>query len=363
MNGVVCNWEIGSVETARTRGRSPEYKLDPVARKLLACFAAYLLAVVALAWELAWAPPDATFRVLGHVLGPADLAHRLLRRGLLLGLLLPALLAIELALEGWEESSLRRLLAQRPRSAWSDLAVFLFWSAPGHTVVAAVLSLGVVLLPAHWLHQALAGATGLSIDLDSWPLALQVGVLILVYSFFDYWQHRLDHSAWFWPLHRYHHSAEDFCVLTSVRVHPAGITAIVAGVLPAVLIGVSEDALFWLATLIATVRYVIHARINSDFGWIGRWVIQSPLHHRLHHKLDTTLPASNFSLVPVWDRLFGTWADACDPHVPIGVTAPYRQGVWVVPDLLRDYRDFWLALIGRYRDESGEAPVRLKKAR
>jgi sterol desaturase/sphingolipid hydroxylase (fatty acid hydroxylase superfamily) len=348
--------ECGGENMSRVRGRSPEQKLDPVACRILAGFAAYLMAIVAVAWALAWAPPDTTFRLHGHILGPADVAHRLLRRGLLLGLLLPALLAIELALEGWQESSLRRLIAQRPRSACSDIAVFLFWCAPGHTFIAAALSLGVVLLPAQWLHHALADATGLSIELGARPLAAQVLVLVIVYSFFDYWQHRLDHTAWFWPLHRYHHSAEDFCILTSVRVHPASITAIIAGVLPAVLIGVQEEALFWLATLIAALRYLIHARINSDFGWIGRWVIQSPLHHRLHHKLDTTHPASHFGLTPVWDRMFGTWADQADLHVPIGVAAPYRQGVWVVPDLLRDYRDFWLALIGRYRDGSGAVP-------
>jgi sterol desaturase/sphingolipid hydroxylase (fatty acid hydroxylase superfamily) len=346
------------------RARSPEPKLDPLACKLLAGFTVYLLVIVALAWELAWAPPNTTFRVLGHVLGPADLAHRLLHRGLLLGLLLPALFAIELALGGWEESSLRQLLAQRPLSAWSDLGVFLMWTSPAGAFIAGALSLGVVLLPSHWLHQQLASATGVSIELGAWPLAVQVGVMIVLYTFLDYWQHRLDHTAWFWPLHRYHHAADDFCILTSVRVHPAAFTGLLAGVLPAVLIGVSDEALFWLATLIAALRYVIHARINSDFGWVGRWVIQSPLHHRLHHKLDTTVPASNFGLTPVWDRLFGTWGDSAHARIPIGVAAPYRQGLWVVPDLLRDYRDFWLALIGRYRDVSGaQPPARLKKAR
>ena len=345
---------------SRGRGRSPEQKLDPLAGRLLAVFGVYLMVIAAVACALAWAPRDTTFRLHGHMLGPADIAHRLLHRGLLLGLLLPALLAIELALEGWNESSLRHLLAQRPRSAWSDLAVFLFGMLPGHTAVAATLSLGLVLLPARWLHHALADATGMSIELGAWPLAVQVFVLIVVYSFCDYWQHRLDHTARFWPLHRYHHAAEDFCVLTSVRVHPAGVTAVIAGVLPAALIGVSEEALFWLATLIAMLRYVIHTRINSDFGWIGRWVIQSPLHHRLHHKLDTTRPTSNFALTPVWDRLFGTWADETDRRVPIGVAAPYRQGAWVVPDLLRDYRDFGRALIGRDHDESGRAQPRVR---
>jgi sterol desaturase/sphingolipid hydroxylase (fatty acid hydroxylase superfamily) len=128
-------------------------------------------------------------------------------------------------------------------------------------------------------------------------------------------------------------------------------------VIPAVLIGVSDEALFWFVVLNLTLHYLIHTRITSDFGWIGRWVVQSPLHHRLHHKLDTTEPTSNFSLVPLWDRLFGTWAEADIARVKVGVAAPYRQGIWAVPDLLRDYRDFWLALIGRYRDEaSAERP-------
>ena len=64
-----------------------------------------------------------------------------------MGLRLPGLLAIELALEGWANSSLRQLVIQRPRSAWSDIGVFLFWYMPGHTAVITALSLGLTLLP------------------------------------------------------------------------------------------------------------------------------------------------------------------------------------------------------------------------
>jgi sterol desaturase/sphingolipid hydroxylase (fatty acid hydroxylase superfamily) len=333
------------------RRRSPAHRLDPVACKLLAGFGVYLALLAAFALALASAPHGTTFHLFGRALGPADIAHRLIRRGLLLGLLLPGLLAIELALEGWANSSLRQLVVERPRSAWSDLGVFLFWYMPGHAAIITVLSLGLTLLPTAWIHQAWAKAGGPSIELGSWPLPLQVIVFFFVFSFFDYWEHRLDHTVRFWPLHRYHHAAEDFCVLTSVRVHPACISSVISGVAPAVLLGASEAALFWFITLNLMVHYVIHSRINSDFGWVGRWVIQSPLHHRLHHKLHMTEPTSNFSLAPLWDRLFGTWAEAKGPRVAIGVAAPYRQGAWVAPDLLRDYRHFWLALAGRYRDE------------
>jgi sterol desaturase/sphingolipid hydroxylase (fatty acid hydroxylase superfamily) len=345
------------MEPIHERGRPPARRLDLVACWLLAGFAVYLALLAALAWVLVAAPPDTTFHLFGRTLGPADLGRRLVRRGLVLGLLLPALLAIELACEGWDNSSLRRLLTRRSRSAWSDLAVFFFWLTPGHVAVRSAFSLGVVLAPAEWLHRTLADATGFSIELAALPVAAQVTLFFFVYSFFEYWQHRLDHTPWFWPLHRYHHAADEFCMLTSVRLHPAAFTSLIAGLIPGVLVGISEDALFWFLALSGAVHYVMHSRIDSDFGWFGRWVLQSPLHHRLHHRLAATEPTANYSLIPLWDRLFGTWSDAAVSSTPIGVATPYRHGLWIAPDLLRDYAHFWLALAGRYRDESGYEPA------
>jgi hypothetical protein len=52
-------------------------------------------------------------------------------------------------------------------------------------------------------------------------------------------------------------------------------------------------------------------------------------------------------MTPLWDRLFGGWSDTATPRVPIGVDTPYRHGLWLLPDLLRDYCDFWKGLVGR----------------
>jgi sterol desaturase/sphingolipid hydroxylase (fatty acid hydroxylase superfamily) len=344
------------VSAIREHGRSPARRLDIVAYTVLVGFGVYLALLTALLWWLETAPRDAIFHWFGRTLGPADVVHRLVRRGLVLCLLLPALMVVELAIVGWSDSSLRQLAVRRTRSARSDLAVFLYWLTPGHTVASTAFSLGVVLIPAPWLHQKLAEAMGVSIELGSWPLPLQVIAFYFVFSFFDYWQHRLDHTPAFWPIHRFHHAAEDFCVLTSVRVHPAVLTSIISCVIPGVLLGMTDAGFFWFLSLNLMIHYLIHTRINSDFGWVGRWLIQSPLHHRQHHKLDMTEPTSNYSLVPLWDRMFGTWAAANDPRLPIGVARPYRHGLWIIPDLLRDYRDFWLALTGRSRDEA--APER-----
>ena len=127
-------------------------------------------------------------------------------------------------------------------------------------------------------------------------------------------------------------------MLNSSRVHPATFTAVVGVTAPAVLLCASPDAIVDVALFITCVRFLIHSRIDSDFGWIGRYLIQSPLHHRRHHELEYRDPAVNLSVAPVWDHLFGTWSQAGDPRARIGVDTPYRHGLWVVADVWRDTR-------------------------
>ena len=100
-------------------------------------------------------------------------------------------------------------------------------------------------------------------------------------------------------------------------------------------------------SLTIALGFVIHSRMESGFGWAGRWLVQSPLHHRLHHKLDMSTPTGFFGMTPLWDRLFGGWSETPRPNVAIGVDTPYRHGFWLLPDLLRDYCDFWKGLVGR----------------
>ena len=51
-------------------------------------------------------------------------------------------------------------------------------------------------------------------------------------------------------------------------------------------------------------------------------------------------------MMPLWDHLFGGWSERRDANVAVGVDTPYRQGFWLMPDLLRDYWDFWKGLVG-----------------
>ena len=77
--------------------------------------------------------------------------------------------------------------------------------------------------------------------------------------------------------------------------------------------------------------------------------MQSPVSHRVHHRFEPAQPVANLSLFPVWDRLFGTWQEGGSQDVVIGVSAPYRQGAWILPDMWRDYLEFLARLAALLR--------------
>ncbi len=294
-------------------------------------------------WALGRVIPDSfVLHALGRVHVFTGVHQKLVDRILVAGVLAPAVFLLEYLWMGWEESSVRRLLIRPAPSVRSDLACFLAGLTPPMTLLTTLMSLGIVLVSGEWFRQAIVRATGVDLSVGGWPLAAQTAVLFLVYSLFDFLSHRLDHTRLFWPLHRFHHAADDFAVLTAARVHPAAFTALVGTTLPGILVGATPEALGDLALAVMTVRLVIHSRIDSDFGWVGRWIIQSPRHHRLHHNLNR-LPV-NLSLLPIWDRLFGDFRDAPSKPLPIGAHMPYRHGAWIGPDLWRDYSEFWTGI-------------------
>ena len=314
--------------------------LHPVALSVVALH----LALVTLGWwSLSHLVPDTlVLHVFGHVREVHEVHRRAIDRTLELSILLPGVFLFEYLWTGWRGSSLRHLLVERTASVWSDLACYLFQLAPLWTVVAGIMSFGVAYVSGEALRCMFAKATGIDLTIAGAPLMVQTAVLFLLYTLLDYWSHRLDHSRVFWPLHRFHHAAESFCVVTAARVHPAMFTAVVGAILPGVLLGSDPAALAQVGLVIVIIRLVVHSRIESDFGFVGRWIVQSPLHHRLHHSLNR-MPV-NLALLPIWDRLFGTFRDAPRVAMRIGTPTPYRHGLWFVPDLWRDYREFWAGL-------------------
>ena len=127
-------------------------------------------------------------------------------------------------------------------------------------------------------------------------------------TFVFYWWHRLRHRNGFWIVfHQIHHSASRIEVLTSFYKHPVEILAnsFLTALILFPLLGVSLVASFWYNVFAATGEYFYHANVKTP-TWL-RYFVQTPELHSIHHQHD--LHSFNYSDLPIWDRLFGTYRD------------------------------------------------------
>ncbi|HEY3797780.1 MAG TPA: sterol desaturase family protein [Caulobacteraceae bacterium] len=314
----------------------------------LTALAAYV-GLLAIGWQAVQAllPDTLSLTLAGHTVHVGHVHDHIANNALVMLLLLPTAFWLEYLFVGWEGSSLRQLTVRPTASMRTDIAFFLLSQAHVMDVVAKLMLLGASMISGLALQGWLRATFGLQIDASGLPLAAQIALYFGVYSFFDYWTHRIDHTRYFWPLHRYHHAAHDFCVINANREHPAAFVSLFLINLPMAVLGASAEVMIYINVGVAALGMLIHSRIDANWGWIGRWVIQSPNHHRLHHKLDMSEPTGHFAIAPVWDHLFGTWYGDADQSLAIGVAEPYRHGFWIGADLVRDYCDFWRGFFRR----------------
>jgi sterol desaturase/sphingolipid hydroxylase (fatty acid hydroxylase superfamily) len=333
--------QAGSLELSGPAALETVFSDRAAARWVLIAFGYYFALIGLIAASLdRLLPARIPVTFFGHDFSVDDVHRHVIAGGTFALVVVPAVFAIELLLVGWSKSSLRHLIFSGSASSRSDLVVFLLWQGHVLNIFRMVLTFGVALISGIGLHDFLNLHAGIDLTLNGLPPALSYPLYLLLFTFFDYWTHRLDHTSRFWPIHRYHHAARDFCILTSDRGHPANVTYIVATVMPFGLFDAPPQVAFWIYLAIGAHHLLIHSRIESDLGWIGRYIVQSPTHHRLHHAIDTSKPIAHFSLLPLWDHLFGTWQGGTTRPIEIGVADSYRQGIWVFPDLWRDYCEF-----------------------
>jgi len=218
---------------------------------------------------------------------------------MLLGLSLPTLLTIATTVFFL---SFERIAPGRPLPA-----------VRGWYVRAIAVNL-VQLLLTLWLNRVwnsyLAGSSLL--QLRGWEMPALEGLTSwLVGTFFFYWWHRLRHAGVFWRIfHQIHHSPARIETATSFYKHPVEIASdsLLSALILYPLLGASLTGAFWSNFFAATAEYVYHANFRSP-RWL-RYVIQTPELHSIHHELG--VHRYNFSDLPLWDRLFGTYRDATD---------------------------------------------------
>jgi sterol desaturase/sphingolipid hydroxylase (fatty acid hydroxylase superfamily) len=138
-----------------------------------------------------------------------------------------------------------------------------------------------------------------------------------VITFIYYWWHRWRHELpilWRW-VHQVHHSPQRIEIITSFYKHP--IELVVNGVLSSailyLLVGLGPGAAADAVLLTGLGELFYHWNVRTPY-WLG-FIFQRPESHCIHHQ--TGVHAFNYSDLPLWDMMFGTfrnprlWEAAC----------------------------------------------------
>ena len=142
---------------------------------------------------------------------------------------------------------------------------------------------------------------------DALPFGAQVLGGFLALELGIYAWHRTMHNVpilWRW-FHQMHHSAERVDIWGALYFHPLDVLGFTfVGSLALVLgFGVSAEAAIAINLLATFFGLFQHANIKTPH-WLG-YLIQRPESHSCHHERD--VHARNYSDLPFWDILFGTF--------------------------------------------------------
>lgn len=239
--------------------------------------------------------------------------------------------AVELSYVGFGNSGFRRVFFERSKSTITDIAYFVLQTTGMITLFAALASFGLSFA----ITRAARDAPHLDLAgrLPGWS---QVLLFLVLTDFLNYWQHRLMHRLpVLWRLHEFHHAAKEFNALTALREHPLEKAINMAiMVVPALLIGVPTTEFALVMITFGAIGLVKHSAIPWH-GWFGKYVIQSPRDHFIHHSRVPEHHDKNFAnYFPIWDHLFGTYFEGDVDGAALGLdrdyfnqTDPFRESI------------------------------------
>lgn len=175
------------------------------------------------------------------------------------------------------------------------------------------------------------GSFGL-FDLSDETIWFQVSANWLLSTFVFYWWHRVRHDSdllWRWT-HQLHHSPQRIETITTFYKHPLEVIAdtLLNLSLSFIVLGVSTEAFVMHAACVACSQFFVHMNVATPRS-IGLFV-QRPEMHRIHH--EAGVHRNNYSDLPLWDMLFGTFENPKQRPVQCGFDAAREQRVL---DMLR----------------------------
>jgi sterol desaturase/sphingolipid hydroxylase (fatty acid hydroxylase superfamily) len=132
-----------------------------------------------------------------------------------------------------------------------------------------------------------------------------LGYFVTTFAF--YWWHRWRHASpflWRW-VHQIHHSPQRLEVITSFYKHPVEILldSLIMSVILYLGVGLEPVAAAGAVMLSGLAELVYHWNVKTPH-WLG-YIFQRPESHCIHHQEG--VHAFNYSDLPMWDMLFGTY--------------------------------------------------------
>lgn len=151
---------------------------------------------------------------------------------------------------------------------------------------------------------------------DQFPFWAVMLFGVVAKDFADYWNHRLMHTAWLWPTHAAHHSDTHVNAFTAFRVHfLEGFVMIASYIILLTWLQI-PSAIPVVVMLGALHNHYVHMNLPYTHGPL-RYLVASPAFHRWHHADEPEAYGKNLAnLMPIWDKLFGTY------YYPGPCTAP-----------------------------------------
>lgn len=198
-----------------------------------------------------------------------------------------------------------------------------------------------------------------TVPLDTvWGLAL----LLLAEEFAYYWMHRAGHEIrWAWASHVVHHTPEHLHLASAFRISATGLLS--GGwlfFLPLAWLGFNPLAVAAMLALNLFYQFWLHTELVGRLGPL-EWIFNTPSHHRVHHASNAEYLDRNYGgILIVWDRIFGTFAQA-KPETklvyglahPAGTRNPvglaFHEWIAMARDIARarTWRERWLQAFGR----------------
>ncbi len=144
-------------------------------------------------------------------------------------------------------------------------------------------------------------------SLEALPVWGQVALGYVAITFVYYWWHRWRHEVrWLWRgLHQLHHSPSRIEIVTSFYKHPLEIllNSFLSTAILYCLVGVGPEAATYAVLVTGIAELFYHWNVRTPY-WLG-FLIQRPESHCVHHQQG--VHAFNYSDLPLWDMLFGTF--------------------------------------------------------